>query len=173
MNKLIKEDTMATEIKRNSWSRFCKKFNVTNQYRQSTMSVKRRNKSDVVINQGSPFMGVTITKKGRLIEGIELLTCQNDPEKLTEPIVTVKQPVKVALEKDASGKDNRLSIEGKDGTVADVVLSGEKDPQQYHSFVEKVAYSICERRGFTSGSDLDDWVEAERKIKEAELQLIR
>lgn len=164
---------MAIEIKRSNWSRFCRKFNVTNQYRQAAVSVKHRAGNEVELNQNSPFMGLAITKKGRLIDGIELFAGQYDPERLTEPIVSIKQPVKVILEKDNNAMDNRLSVEGKDGTVANVVLSGEKGPQQYHLFVEKLAYSICERRGFAPGSDLDDWFEAERKIKETELPFVR
>ena len=81
--------------------------------------------------------------------------------------------LRILLEKDNDGTDNRLSIESNDGTVAHIALSGERDSQQYYSFVEKLAYSIGERRGFAPGGEKDDWLEAERKIKEAELQFVR
>jgi len=164
---------MATEIKRNTWSRFCRKFNETNQYRQATVCVQQRNQNEIEINRDCPFMGIAVTKKGRLIDGIEFFTAQYDPHKLYEPILVVKQPVRILLEKDENGMDNHLSVESKDGTVAHIDLSGERDSQRYYSVVEKLAYSIGERRGFAPGGDRDDWLEAERKIKEAELQFVQ
>lgn len=164
---------MATEIKRNSWSRFCRKFSVSNQSRCATVRIKHRDDNEVEVDRNSPFMGVAITKKGRLIDGVEFFTGHQDPNKLTEPFVAIKEPVRMVLEKDREGMDNCLSVEGKDGTVARVVLSGGKAAEQYHSVIEKLAYSMYERRGFTPGSDVADWLEAERKIKEIEIQFIR
>ena len=164
---------MVTEIKRNNWSRFCGKFNETNQLRHATVRVKHRDDNEVEIDRGSPFMGIAITKKGRLIDGVELFTGQYDPDKLTEPLVAVKEPVRIVLEKDRDGMDNCLSVESKDGSVAKIVLSGEKVARQYHSLIEKLAYSMYERRGFTPGNDVEDWLEAERKVKEIELQFVR
>ena len=164
---------MAIEIKRNSWSRFCRKFNETNQLRHAMVRVKHRDDNEVEIDRGSPFMGIAITKKGRLIDGVELFTGQYDPDKLTEPLVAVKEPVRIVLEKDRDGMDNCLSVESKDGSVAKIVLSGEKVARQYHSLIEKLAYSMYERRGFTPGNDVEDWLEAERKVKEVELQFVQ
>jgi len=164
---------MATEIKRNNWSRFCKKFNESNQLRHATVRVKHRDDNEVEIDRDSPFMGIAITKKGRLIDGVELFTDQYDPDKLTEPLVAVKEPVRIVMEKDRDGMDNCLTVVGKDDTVAKVVLSGQKVAKQYHSLIEKLAYSMYERRGFTPGNDVEDWLKAERKVKEIELQFIR
>ena len=82
-------------------------------------------------------------------------------------------PVRIVLEKDRDGMDNCLSVEGKDGTVAKIVLSGQKVARQYHSLIEKLAYSMYEHRGFTPGNDVEDWLEAERKVKEIELQFVQ
>ena len=163
---------MATEIKRSNWSRFCKKFNETNQLRHATVRVKLRGENEIEIDQNSPFMGVNIAKKGRLIDSVELFTGQRDLYKLTEPVAAIKEPARIMLEKDSNGMDNSLTIEGKDGTVARVVLSGEKIAGQYHSLIEKLAYSMYERRGFTPGNDVEDWLEAEKRVKEIELQFV-
>lgn len=37
-------------------------------------------------------------------------------------------------------------------------------PDQRRFYVEVAAYYIAERRGFHGGSELDDWVEAEKEI---------
>ena len=163
---------MTSEIKRNTWSRFCRKFNLTNQYRSATVQVRRKDDGEVEVDRNVPFMGIAIAKKGRLIDGVDLFTGQMDPGRLTRPVISVKQPVRIVLEKDTAGTDSRLSVESEDGTVANVVLSGEKNPQNYHASVEKVAYSMWEKRGYAPGSDVNDWHEAEKKIKEVELQLV-
>ena len=163
---------MTMEIKRKTWSQFCKKFNATNQYRTANVSLKSRAHRAVDMDRDTPFMGISIAKKGRLIDGIQVFTGKFDPDRLTEPTLTITQPEKIVIEQ-SNGNDSRLIIRGKDGTEASLVLSGERDDNQFRSFVEKVAYTIYERRGHSTGHDFDDWLEAEKKIKEAELQLTR
>jgi hypothetical protein len=163
---------MMTEIKRNTWARFCKRFNQGNQYRPVSICVKRSGEEETRIDQNTPFMGVMLAKKGRFIDGVEFFAANPDPERLTRPIVSIKQPAKMMLEKDADGADCCLIVEGKDGVIARMVLSGRKNLQQRHSLVEKVAYSIYERRGCAPGNPVEDWLEAERKVQEAELSFV-
>ncbi len=162
---------MIKEIKRNTWSRFCKKFNVDNQFRQATIQVKD-NRQNVTVNQEVPFLGIAVTKKGRFIDSIDLFTGQYDPDKLSKPFVRINQPVRILLEKKEDGLDSCLSVESKDGTIAQIELVGQKDPQQYYTIVEKVAYSMYERRGYQPGNEVNDWLEAERKVKEVEQLLV-
>jgi len=37
--------------------------------------------------------------------------------------------------------------------------------RQRHECIERLAYQLAERRGFASGHALDDWLEAERRVK--------
>jgi len=161
---------MKTEIKRNNWTRFCKKFNQSNQYRQATISIKDKNKNEIALEQNLPLLGISITKKGRIIDGIDLFT---DRHNANVPTLSVKQLSRILLEKDKDGIDNRLIIESKDGSRADVLLNGQRDPRLYHNFVEKLAYTYYEQRGYSPGNDQDDWIQAEQKIKETELLLTR
>ncbi|HUV29522.1 MAG TPA: DUF2934 domain-containing protein [Acidobacteriota bacterium] len=161
---------MVTEIRRNNWARFCRKFNAGNQYRQATVNLGQKSKGEVEINRDAPLMGIAIGRKGRLIDSIDVFTGRYDPENVTQPAVSVREPVKVMLETTPDGTDNRLSVESKDGTRASIILSGESSPQRYRNFVEKVAYTLSERRGFVPGNDVDDWCEAENRVREAQLQ---
>ena len=163
---------MKVEIKRNSWGRFRKKFNTSNQYRQSVLSVKRKNRKEIEICRDYPFMGIAITKKGRLIDGVEFFVCQHDPSNLSQPVLSLKEPVMIAVEKDEHGNDMRLMVESKDGTIVSMCLAGESNPYQFHSLVEMMAYNLSEQRGFDPGHDTDDWCEAERRIRETELELV-
>jgi hypothetical protein len=36
----------------------------------------------------------------------------------------------------------------------------------WHRMISEAAYFLAENRGFESGRALDDWLEAERKVKE-------
>ena len=163
---------MTNEIKRNNWSRFCKKFNVTNQFRMVTVYVQKSDGREVILNQSSPFLGITLSKKGRFIDGVELFTGQADPDQISQPTVTVTKPVKVMLEKDSRGMDHNLAVESEDGTRVRVDFFGEKDLRQCQTLIEKVAYSMYEKRGFTTGNDVEDWLSAERKIREIEHQFV-
>ncbi|MEW5993871.1 MAG: DUF2934 domain-containing protein [Candidatus Zixiibacteriota bacterium] len=164
---------MGMEIKRNSWVQFCKKFNASNQLRPATVSIAHKGEDAVGTHENTPFMGLTLTKKGRLIDGIELFAGSFDPDHLVKPIATVKEPSRIVLEKRTDGTDDRLVIEGKDGTVASVALTDTNVPDQRQAFVEKVAYSMYERRGHTHGNDVNDWLEAERRVTETELQFVK
>ena len=163
---------MKVEIKRNNWGRFRKKFNTTNQYRQSRLSVRSRNRKEIEICHDTPFMGFAITKKGRLIDGVDFFACQHDPNNLSQPVLSLKEPVRIAAEKDEHGRDSLLTVESSDGAIVSVSLAGEKKPQQFYALVETMAYTLCEQRGFDPGHDMDDWCEAERRIRETEQQLV-
>jgi hypothetical protein len=38
-------------------------------------------------------------------------------------------------------------------------------PRQLHERIEKRAYELAARRGFTPGQEIDDWLQAEREIE--------
>ena len=42
----------------------------------------------------------------------------------------------------------------------------EQETESLHEMIEKKAYEIYEKRGKQHGRDLDDWLEAERIIKQ-------
>lgn len=163
---------MEKEIKRNDWAKFCKKFSSTNQYREVKIRVRDNRKREINLIETLPFMGITLAKKGRLIDGLEIFSGRGDAEKILAPVASFKDPLKVFLKADENGYDNRLRIIGKDGSEIEVELYGEPDRNRHYWLVEKVAYSMFEKRGYTQGNDQGDWLEAERKVKEAELQLI-
>jgi len=157
---------MKVEIKRNSWGRFRKKFNTSNQYRQSVLSVKRKNRKEIEICRDYPFMGIAIAKKG------EFFVCQHDSNNLSQPVLSLKEPVMIAVEKDEHGNDMCLMVESRDGTIVSMSLIGESNPYQFHSLVEMMAYNLSEQRGFDPGQDTDNWCEAERRIRETEQELV-
>lgn len=163
---------MDKEIRRNDWSRFCKKFNADNQYRPTKVSVKRRSQGATDMEM-SPFMGIALSKKGRFIDGVRFYTGRWNPENIAEPIMTITDPASMKVEKDKTGRDVRLRIRAKDGTEAMLELMGDKNDDQMRGFVEKIAYAMYERRGYTPGNDWDDWFEAEHKVHEAETQLMK
>jgi hypothetical protein len=162
---------MITEIKKTEWPKFHTKFNATNLYRPARLSIVDGDGNQTTICP-APFMGIALTRQGRKVIGIQFLAGQADPEKLVEPIVTVVEPTRLMLETDADGSDRRLSIRSQaDNQEIVLELTGQRESSQV--LVEKVAYSLYERRGYTQGNDRGDWYEAELKVKEIESQLTR
>ncbi len=161
---------MKKEISRSSWASFCKKFSQNNRYRLFNVNVTNNDKAGGQIVWESPFMGLELEKKGRLIDGFRLFSAWANPQYAAQPIAEFKQPTKLTLEKDQQGNDQRLTVYTKDGTTATVELISDPDPNQHRTLVEKVAYSIYEQRGYSHGADQGDWIEAERKVSETESQ---
>ena len=163
---------MTQEIKRNRWSQFFRKFNAANQYRQSTISVEKNGEKKAEVNANAPFLGIAVSKKGRLIDSVNIFSGRFDPEKISEPVISVRQPAKVEVEKDDDGTFGCFAVHSDDGSIARVELTGEKKHDLFHTYVEQVAYRIAESRGFAPGNPVEDWLEAEKMIKAAEGELI-
>jgi hypothetical protein len=166
----IKEDFMVKEITRNSWSKFFRTFNSTNLYRQANISIIDKNESTNRVASNLTFLGLGLEKKGRLIDSLRVYAGSWNPEKPAESILSVRQPAKIYLEKDDGGFDRLVRVRAKDGTEAIMELFGESRPEP---LVEKVAYTIYERRGRTHGNDMDDWFQAEKIVRETEDSLSR
>ncbi|MCK4858433.1 MAG: DUF2934 domain-containing protein [candidate division Zixibacteria bacterium] len=160
---------MKQEIKRSGWSRFCKRFSFGNQYRHTRISGTVS--GEVELGHSYPFLGITLEKKGRQIGAIQVLAGRGDAQQVMEPVVSIKQLAKMVLEKDSKGNASRLLLQSKDGTTVNIDLYGDKEPSQHRSLIERVAYSMHERRGSAIGDDWNDWLEAEKRVKEAERQL--
>jgi len=161
---------MKNEIKRNNWSRFFKKFNSANQFRRTSVSLQGAGNGADQIDIG-PFLGLALSKKGRLIDGIQVLNGGWNAENVAAPAVIIKDPDKIWLEKDKDGQDFKLRLRSKDGTEAWLELNGRPQTGQQRELVEKVAYSMYERRGYSHGNDMADWYEAEQRVKEVEMEL--
>ncbi len=161
---------MEKEITKTSWSKFFRDFNATNQFRQANISIIDKRKSSDGVASNLTFLGMGMEKKGRNIEGVQFFAGRWDPEKIVEPILSVKEPVKIILQKSQNGQDQMVRVQAKDGSEARIELFGENRPEP---LVEKVAYTIYERRGRSDGNDQGDWFQAERIVKETEKQLTR
>jgi len=165
MQKTQKE---SKEIKRNTWARFCRKFSADNMLREANISFTDKARNNVEFSGEYPLMGLTLEKKGRLIDGFMLHAGWTHPDRVAQPLLSIKDPEQVLVEKDKDGTDARLQVKTKNGGVATIELNDGKEGDRIGEFVRKIAYSMYEQRGYTHGNDRDDWLEAERKLKEAE-----
>ena len=159
---------MTKEIKRNIWSKFCRQFSMTNQYRQTNILVCHKENKGKVKTTTYPLLGMSLLKKGRLIDGIRFCSGSWDSDRMTEPVAELKSPNKMILEQDKNGRDKRLTIETKDKARVCIEMQGDRDNDQYYNYIEKIAYSLYERRGYDRGNDQGDWYEAEKRVKETE-----
>ena len=75
---------MVKEIKRNYWSKFCRKFSSDNKYRHMNINFSGKGEPDARVSGDYPFMGLTLEKRGRLIDGIRLHAGWPDPDKIID-----------------------------------------------------------------------------------------
>lgn len=162
---------MKKEIKRTNWTRFFKQFNAGNQYRTATVTVER-GKTVFLDERNAPFMGLRVTKKGRLIDGIDLHVARRQPEEFDEPIVSIKSPTAITLKKDKTGATTEMQIKADDDTIVSVSLTETDQETMQRRVVETIAYSLAERRGFAPGNEQNDWLEAEQKVRETASQFV-
>lgn len=162
-----------TKVAKSGWGRFAMQFTASNLYRPAIMAVNYDDENEAAYRQALPFIGITIAKKGKAPNALELSAKQYDPDSLVERLVTIKHPVKLIIERDETGTDQRLVIENEDGAVTVVTFTGEASPEHYRAVVERVAYNLYRQRGETVGGELDDWLEAERTVRMAEFQFDR
>lgn len=163
---------MDKEIKRNSWLHFCKKFSSDNQYREITIKFIDRHKKIVNVIEHQPLLGLSLTKKGRLIDGFQLYSEWGHVERVAAPVAAIKEPKRVKVGLDQNGREHILMIESEDGSRIDIELYGDRDENRQRGLVEKVAYSMYEKRGYTPGNQETDWLEAERIVRETEAQFV-
>ena len=162
---------MTGEVKRNNWSRFFKRFNQQNRFRTAAVSVRTTDGSTVRIADNTPLLGVTIAKKGRLIDGFQLFTARHEPERTCEPLVRLNQPTGLCHQKDESGRITCLTMSSADGAEVTLEFTGEYPTDSDHELVEILAYTIFEHRGRNHGRDLDDWIQAEQAVRFAKEEL--
>ena len=68
----------------------------------------------------------------------------------------------------AERKGRRKGIQSKGQTEEVVINSGQRSattPEERNELISKAAYFRAERRGFTPGSELEDWLQAEEEIE--------
>ena len=162
---------MTKEVKRNQWAQFFRKFNASNQYRHVRVSFRDKDSAREFPLYENPFLGLALEKKGRLIDGVQFYAGRADSDIVSEPVISLKQPERILVEKDETGSERRITIKTRDGLEATADL-GDYDSEKGRRLVEKVAYSIYQKRGGRHGNDADDWLEAERKVREAEAMFV-
>lgn len=156
---------MLKEIRRNTWARFLKKFSAENRYRFITVAVSHRGKARTTVSENIPLLGAGLSKEGRLISGIDLFAGHWAPEQMSMPAVSMKQPSRLLVDGEPN-HDQMLVVEGEDGSRLEIRLDATR--AEPRSLVEKLAYTLAERQGFTPHCELDNWLEAERTVQQVE-----
>jgi len=161
---------MSEEIKRAYWSRFLKRLNTTHQYRPVTVTVAPGKRADHRTAGTGPFFGLSLTRSGRRIGGVELFTGCWEPDRLNCPAFAVEELSRIFKTVADDGTVVGLTVEAADGAVLRVAFDG--DPLPHQVVVEKVAYTLYERRGAHDGADIADWLTAERAVRDVTATLV-
>ena len=158
---------MTNTIKRNNWSRFCRKFSTSNQFCEAEVQLMGSTAEPGNAPCRFSFVGMALKKEGRLIDGVQLFGATADAQPVAAPVVTITNPKEIMVERDQDGADRRVTIRSADGTEATVVILDSSDSDSRQELFEKTAYSLYESRGYSHGDDQHDWLEAERRLNQA------
>ncbi len=158
---------MTDTIKRNNWSRFCRRFSATNQFCEAEVQLMGSTAEPAEATRRFSFVGMDLKKEGRLIDGVQLFGATADVQSVAAPVVTITDPKEIMVERDQDGADRRLTIRSADGMEATVVIHDSSDSDSRQELVERTAYSLYESRGQSYGDDQQDWLEAERRLNQA------
>ncbi|MCK4460587.1 MAG: DUF2934 domain-containing protein [candidate division Zixibacteria bacterium] len=158
---------MTNTIKRNNWSRFCRRFSTTNQFCEAEVQLMGSTAEPGEATRRFSFMGMALKKEGRLIDGVQLFGATADAQPVAAPLVTITNPKEIMVERDQDGADRRLTIRSADGMEATVVIHDSSDSDSRRELVERTAYSVYESRSHSHGDDQQDWLEAERRLNQA------
>lgn len=157
-------------IAKSNWGKFAMDFTAANLYRPAIVVVRYDDENRAEYGRALPFIGITVTKKGKASDNLEMSAKQYDPDGLAEQLVSIKRPVKLILEKNDAGIDTRLLVENDEGAITVIEFAGERGDDYYRSVVQQVAYNLYRQRGESHGREVDDWLEAENKLRMAEFQ---
>ncbi len=64
----------------------------------------------------------------------------------------------------ASRKKRNPTSDPADPPTGGIQSGSQVDVQQHYRYIAEAAYYIAERRGFSGGCELDDWLQAEKQI---------
>jgi hypothetical protein len=78
---------------------------------------------------------------------------------------TETQQIKKAAD---NSTDGPMSPAGANAMQGDSLAPHQSDVDARHSRISEAAYRLAEARGFGRGSELDDWLAAEREVEEAD-----
>ena len=155
---------MTNPIKRNNWSRFCRRFSTTNQFCEAEVKLMGSTTEPDDESHRFSFIGMALKKEGRLIDGVQLFGATAAAQPVAEPIVTITNPKEILVERDQDGIDQRLTIRSANGKGVSIVIHDSSNSDSRQKLVEKTAYSLYENRDHSQGDDLQDWQEAERRL---------
>ncbi len=158
---------MTNTIKRNNWSRFCRRFSTTNQFCEAEVRLIGSTAEPGDTIRRFSFVGMALKKEGRLIDGVQLFGATADGQPVAAPVLTITNPKEIVVERDQDGADRRLTVRSADGMEATVVIHDSSDSVSRRELVERTAYSVYESRGHSHGDDQQDWLEAERRLNKA------
>ena len=159
------------EIKKSDWTKFIKKFNASNQYRSATISTKDNQGNFNILKENSLFTGILLEKQGRQFTSAELCCSKYDAKELFEAVTSIDNPLKLTLRKEESGLDESLALFNKDQNIVLIKFTSSNKAELYHQYVEKIAYAIGENRGFEPGGEIGDWLDAENKIENLNINM--
>ncbi|WP_456434037.1 DUF2934 domain-containing protein [Thermosulfuriphilus sp.] len=144
-------------ILKKDWPEFLRGFNAENQFRPVRLLVDEH-----LMAEGLPFMGIVHEEKNKTVE---FYVGGTDADHVEHLIHSLRSPRAIyALKED--GRILGLEVQSaRDPKAAIEFIGGAEEAKRVkRELIEKIAYSIYEKRGREAGRDQEDWFRAEELV---------
>ncbi|MBA2848224.1 DUF2934 domain-containing protein [Thermosulfuriphilus ammonigenes] len=144
-------------ILKKEWKNFLKEFNGANQFRPVRLLVDEH-----LVAENLPFMGIAYEEKTKTVE---FYVGGMDADHIDHLIHSLRSPRAIyALKED--GRLLGLEVQSAKDPKAAVEFIGEPEEAQRtkHELIQKIAYSLYEKRGREAGREKEDWYQAEELV---------
>jgi len=117
---------MIKEIKRNVWSKFLREFSVENKNSHISARVVDYHKKNGAWISETPFKGLKLNKRGKLIDGVNLFAGEVNDINSEQEVLKIRFPEKIVLEKNSDGTPKKIEIHTNNDQVALLTFNNEE-----------------------------------------------
>ncbi|MFZ5979658.1 MAG: DUF2934 domain-containing protein [Candidatus Zixiibacteriota bacterium] len=157
------------EINKKQWMRFLDDLSEGSRFARTEITGVDTDGSEMSLCSGSPLLGLALSRNKGKISDFEVRLGQIRDGSPVAWSLQLGMPVKMVYRK--SGQDERdiIEIHGRDGRKLIIRIFSRTVAESFGSFVQEMAYSLAEARGFVPGHDQEDWYTAEQLVRKAAL----
>jgi hypothetical protein len=153
------------EINKRQWSRFCR--NIVGRYQFARTKIMRIDPdgTETLATNDAALLDVLLKHKKGKISAIEAKLGQIRNGSPAVSLAMLGAPVKILYGPSDDNDAEIIEVYNEDGHKMIFRIARHSIEQAYDSFVNEMAYTLAEARGFVPGHEQEDWFMAERLIR--------
>ena len=153
------------EINKKQWTRFLNGLSDDNRFARTEITRVDTAGNETALCSGSPLLGLGLSRNKGKISDFEVRLGQVRDGSPAARSLQLGLPVKIVYRKSGEGDKDIVEIKNDNGQKLIIRIYGRTVAESFGSFVQEMAYSLAEARGFAPGHDQEDWYTAEQLVR--------